>query len=390
MALQERRLAALGETIPQVGPAVAAARQGAGAVLLDIREPDEVAQGSPRGATRLSRGFLEFRIEAIAPDPATELLVLCASGGRSLFVADALTRLGYRSVSSVAGGFKAWREAGLPIETPRVLTAAERARYARHLLIPEVGETGQAKLLQSRVALVGAGGLGSPIAFYLAAAGVGTLGLIDDDHIEQSNLQRQILHTEARVGTSKARSAAATLAAFNAGVNIQLHELRLDASNVDAVLEGYDLVIDGSDNLPTRYLVNDACVRLGVPEVYGAIFRFEGQMSVFWPSSRPSAPCYRCLFPEPPPAELAPSCAEAGVMGVLPGVMGTLMATEALKILLGIGEPMIGRLLTYEALSGRFDELALTADPHCPWCASDGAPPPPQDYARVCAVLADA
>jgi molybdopterin/thiamine biosynthesis adenylyltransferase/rhodanese-related sulfurtransferase len=384
MALQEQRLAQLRAHITEITPAAAEALRLRGAVLLDVREPDEVAEGSPVGAVRLGRGFLEFRIEAIVPDPTSEILVLCASGGRSLFVADGLARMGYRSVASVAGGFRGWREAELPVETPRVLTPAERERYARHLLIPEVGEAGQLRLLQSRVALVGAGGLGSPIAFYLAAAGVGTLGLIDDDHIERSNLQRQILHTEARIGTSKARSAAETLTAFNPALKVELHELRLDSSNVEAVLQGYDLVIDGSDNLPTRYLVNDACVRLGIPEVYGAIFRFEGQMSVFWPAGDRPSPCYRCLFPEPPPPELAPSCAEAGVMGVLPGVVGTMMATEALKLLVGMGNPLIGRLLTYDALAGSFDVLTIAADPACACCAPGAEPQPFVDYAHFC------
>jgi molybdopterin/thiamine biosynthesis adenylyltransferase/rhodanese-related sulfurtransferase len=297
MSLQQQRLEALRTELGEVNPAAALARQAAGAILLDVREPDEIAGGSPLGAVRLGRGFLEFHIEKVAPDPNTELLVLCATGGRSLFVADGLVRLGYRRVASVGGGFHAWRETGLPIEMPRVLTPAERERYARHILIPEVGEAGQAQLLQSRVALVGAGGLGSPIAYYLAAAGVGTLGLIDDDRIERSNLQRQILHTEDRIGVPKARSAAATLNAFNPGIKVELHELRLDSSNVDAVLKDYDLVIDGSDNLPTRYLVNDACTRRRIPEVYGALFRFEGQVSVFWPAGRDTAPAIAACFP---------------------------------------------------------------------------------------------
>ncbi|HEY1454808.1 MAG TPA: molybdopterin-synthase adenylyltransferase MoeB [Roseiarcus sp.] len=385
MILQRERLAQLRVEIGELDPQEAAARLARGAVLLDVREPDEWAQGSPRGAVRLSRAFLEFQIERLAPDPGAELIVLCASGGRSLFAADGLKRMGYRSVASIAGGFRAWLAQGLPVETPKILTAIERERYARHLMIPEVGEAGQARLLSSRVALVGAGGLGSPIAYYLAAAGVGTLGLIDDDTIERSNLQRQILHSDARVGQAKARSASETLTAFNPGLNVTLHEVRLDASNVDAILDDYDLVIDGSDNLPTRYVVNDACVRLKIPMVYGAIFRFEGQVSVFWPAGARPCPCYRCLFPEPPPPELAPSCAEAGVLGVLPGIIGTLMAAEALKVLLDIGEPMIGRLLTYDALSGKFDELSLAPDPACRWCAESAEPPDAIDYGLFCA-----
>lgn len=383
--LQHDRLAQLRAEIGEVSPAEAAAACARGALLLDVREPDEWAQGSPRGAVRIGRGFLELRIETLAPAADTPLIVLCESGGRSLFAADGLKRMGYRSVASVAGGFREWRAQGLAVDTPRILTAAERERYARHLAIPEVGEAGQARLLAARVALVGAGGLGSPVAYYLAAAGVGTLGLIDDDTIERSNLQRQILHSEARIGEAKARSAAATLTAFNPGVSVVLHEVRLAAANVEAILGDYDLVVDGSDNLATRYAVNDACVRLGIPLVYGAIFRFEGQASVFWPAGPDRGPCYRCLFPEPPPAELAPSCADAGVLGVLPGVIGTVMATEALKVLLGIGVSLSGRLLTYDALAGSFAELALTADPGCRWCSATAAPPAPVDHAAACA-----
>lgn len=383
MALHDE-LARLRTTITEISPPDAMAAMRDGALLLDVRESDEVADGSPIGAHRLGRGFLEFRIGDIAPDQTTPILVLCASGGRSLFVAESLVRMGYASVSSVSGGYRAWREHDLPVEVPRVLTAGERERYARHLLIPEVGDAGQARLLQSRVALVGAGGLGSPIAYYLAAAGVGMIGLIDDDKVERSNLQRQILHTEARVGVSKAQSAAETLAAFNPAVDVQLHELRLDADNAEDILGGYDLVIDGSDNLPTRYVVNDACVRLGIPEIYGAIFRFEGQLSAFWPGGEQAGPCYRCLFPEPPPAELTPSCAEAGVLGVLPGVIGTLMATEALKVLLGVGDPMFGRLVTYDGLGAQFDELRFAADPDCVACGANRHEGGIVQYAEVC------
>lgn len=382
--LQQERLTRLRAEIGELSPTHAAAEHARGALLLDVREPDEWAQGSPQGAARIGRPFLEFQIETIAPTPDTRVIVLCESGGRSLFVADGLKRMGYRSVASVAGGYRAWRAQGLPVEMPKILTASERERYARHLAIPEVGEAGQARLLAARVALVGAGGLGSAIAYYLAAAGVGTLGLIDDDMIERSNLQRQILHADARVGSSKARSGAETLGAFNPGVAINLHEVRLDASNAAEILGNYDLVIDGTDNLATRYIVNDACVRLHIPMVYGAIFRFEGQVGIFWPAAVPSGPCYRCLFPEPPPAELAPSCAEAGVLGVLPGVIGTLMAAEALKVLLSIGEPLIGRLLTYDALAGRFGELAIARDPACGWCGASAS----SDHQRGAAVAA--
>jgi molybdopterin/thiamine biosynthesis adenylyltransferase/rhodanese-related sulfurtransferase len=385
MMLQHERLARLRNEITELDPEEAAARCARGALLLDVREPDEVAEGSPRGAVCLGRAFLEFQIERLAPDPGTELIVLCASGGRSLFVADGLKRMGYQSVVSIAGGFLAWRERGLPVETPRIiLTASQRERYARHLMIPEVGEAGQTRLLCSRIALIGAGGLGSPIAYYLAAAGVGTLGLVDNDRIERSNLQRQILHSDARVGQAKVRSAAETLTAFNPDIKVPLHEVRLEPSNADTLLKGYNLVIDGTDNLATRYVVNDACVRLKIPMVYGAIFSFGGQVSTFWPGGPRSSPCYRCVFPEPPPPELAPSCAEAGVLGVLPGIIGTLMAAEALKVLLDIGEPLIGRLLTYDALCGKFDELSLEPDPACRWCSQLAEPPQSIDYKHFC------
>jgi len=367
--LQQDRLAQLRQEVAQIEPMEAAERANSGSILLDIRDPDELAQGSPPVAVRLARSFLEMQIEAVAPDPKTELMVLCASGTRSLFVADGLKRLGYRSVASVAGGFRAWSESGLPVEKVRTLTSLERERYARHLKIPEVGEAGQVKLLSRKVAIVGAGGLGSPIAYYLAAAGLGRLGIIDDDRLERSNLQRQILHADSRVGQLKTRSAAETLTAFNPDLQVDLHEVRLDRSNARTILAGYDLVVDGSDNLSTRYAVNDACVQLRIPMVYGAIWRFEGQVSVFWPDGLQGGPCYRCIFPEPPPTELTPSCAEAGVLGVLPGIIGSIMAAEALKILLGLGKPLIGRLLIYDGLSGRFDELALEADRECRWCA---------------------
>ena len=383
--LQQERLFQLRAEIDEATPEQAAADCAVGALLLDAREPDEWASGTPSGAIRIGRSFLEFRIEAIAPSPDTPIYLLCESGGRSLFAADGLKRMGYRAIRSVAGGFRAWRERGLPVETPRMLTTADRERYARHLSIPEIGEAGQARLLSARVALVGAGGLGSPIAYYLAAAGVGTLALIDDDRIERSNLQRQILHADDRIGEAKARSAEKTLRAFNPSIAITVHETRLDASNAEAMLRDYDLVIDGSDNLPTRYLVNDICVRLGIPMVYGAIFRFEGQASVFWPGGSRGGPCYRCLFPRPPPLELAPSCADAGVLGVLPGVIGTVMAAEALKLLLDTGEPLIGRLLTYDALAGRFAELSLASDPDCRWCSPSAESPDLVDYAQFCA-----
>lgn len=373
MSAGRRRLDELRETIPEVGPRVALEMQRQGAVLLDVREAEEVARGRPVGSRRIARGFLELNVEETVPDPNTPVITLCAVGARSLFAAEALLRLGYRSVSSVAGGFSRWKEEGLPVEIPRVLTGDERERYGRHLAIPEVGEEGQVRLLESKVLLVGLGGLGSPAAFYLCAAGVGTLGIADDDVVDRSNLQRQILHTDARVGSSKVDSARQTLRALNPSVRLVAHEGRVDGSNVEEIFSGYDLVLDGADNFPTRYLVNDACVKLGLPNVHGSVYRFEGQVSVFWPG-RPDAPgpCYRCLYPEPPPPELAPSCAEAGVLGVLPGVVGLLQAVETIKILLGTGEPLVGRLLQYDALESRFTKLRLERDPDCRYCA-DGA-----------------
>jgi sulfur-carrier protein adenylyltransferase/sulfurtransferase len=366
MTLSQERLAQLRSEVVELDPDEAMARRARGALLIDVREPQEVAEGSPAGAIRLSRAFLEFGIERLVPDPGAELILLCASGGRSLFAADGLKRMGYQSVASLAGGFRAWQERGLPVETPKnALTDTQRERYRRHIMIGEVGEAGQLRLLDSRVALVGAGGLGSPIAYYLAAAGVGTIGLIDDDRVERSNLQRQILHAEPRIGQAKVRSAAETLTALNPDIRVAQHELRLDPSNVESLLKDYELVIDGTDNVTTRYVINDACVRLKIPMVYGAIFGFEGQVSAFWPAGPRPSPCYRCLFPEPPPRELAPNCAEAGVLGVLPGIVGTVMAAEALKLLLGIGEPMIGRLMTFDALAGMFSELTIERDPTC-------------------------
>ncbi|RMH15988.1 MAG: molybdopterin-synthase adenylyltransferase MoeB [Acidobacteria bacterium] len=372
-AASQRRLAELKREVPEVTPREAFALQRQGAVLVDVREPDEVAAGSPAGARRIVRGFLELRIEEQVPDLERPILVMCAGGARSLFAARDLQALGYRDVRSVARGFAGWKADGLPIEEPRVLSDGQRERYGRHILIPEVGEEGQIRLLDSKVLLVGAGGLGSPAAFYLAAAGVGTLGIVDDDVVDRSNLQRQILHADARVGTPKVDSARATLEALNPDVEIQTYRERLVPENVERIFDGYDLVLDGSDNFPTRYLVNDACVKLGLPNVHGSIFRFEGQVSVFWPGyPARRGPCYRCLFAEPPPPELAPSCAEAGVLGILPGVIGTLEAVEAVKILLDRGDPLVGRLLVYDALEQRFTELRINPNPDCP-CCGDGA-----------------
>ncbi len=363
------------------------AEQEEGALLVDVREPEEVAGGSPADAVRVGRGFLELEIEKLEPDLDRRLLILCAGGVRSLYAAHSLQQLGYQDVSSVSGGFGAWKSAGLPIDVNRVLNTEERERYGRHLAMPEVGEDGQIKLLEGKVLLVGAGGLGSPAAIYLAAAGVGTLGIVDDDLVDRSNLQRQILHTDDRVGTPKVESARVALTALNPDVRVVTHPVRLSKDNVEEIFSGYDVVIDGSDNFPTRYLVNDACVKLRLPNVYGAIFRFEGQVSVFWPArDEAPGPCYRCLFPKPPPAELAPSCAEAGVLGILPGVIGTLEAVEAVKILLGVGQLLVGRLILYDALRQRFTELRVERKPECAWCGEGAEITEYPDYEELCAV----
>ena len=386
MSKKDVRLAALKKQVKEVSPKEARAMQEQGALLVDVREPDEVSQGSPKDAKRIVRGFLEIKIEETVSDPDALIVVMCAGGVRSLFAADGLQQMGYRNVRSLAGGFNRWKQDGLPVEVPRTLTNAERERYARHLLMPEVGEKGQLKLIDSKVLLVGAGGLGSPAALYLAAAGVGTLGLVDDDVVDRSNLQRQLLHRDTTVGKPKIESATQTLTELNPAVKVVGYRERLDSSNVERIFAGYDVIVDGSDNFPTRYLVSDACTKLNIPNVHGSIFRFEGQVSVFWPRyPGRRGPCYRCLFPEPPPAELAPSCAEAGVLGILPGVIGTIEAVEAIKLLLNIGDPLVGRLLVYDALDQRFDSLNLAHDPHCRYCAP-GAPFPGYiDYAQFCA-----
>jgi molybdopterin/thiamine biosynthesis adenylyltransferase/rhodanese-related sulfurtransferase len=338
------------------------------AVLVDVREGEEWAQGHVPGAVFIPRGFLELRVEEKVPDKSAEVIVYCAGGTRSAFAAKTLQDLGYTNVASMAGGFGRWKEAGHPIEVPKTLTAEQKNRYSRHLLVPEVGEAGQARLLASKVLLVGAGGLGSPAGLYLAAAGVGTLGVLDSDVVDLSNLQRQVLHTNASVGRSKVESAAATLAALNPDVKVVRHDLRLDASNVMDVLAPYDAVLDGSDNFSTKYLVNDAAVLLNKPLLYGSIFRFDGQASTFVPRV---GPCYRCLYPEPTPSELAPSCDEAGVLGVLPGVIGLIQATEAIKVLLQRGQPLIGRLLAYDALEMSFREYKVRRDPGCAVCGDN-------------------
>ena len=351
-------------------------------VLSDVREPDEYEQGAIAEAIHIPRGFLESRIEATAPDHDQRIVLSCASGARSAVGAKVLAELGYTNVASLAGGFSGWKQSGNPWSEPKVLDAERRRRYSRHLVIPEVGEAGQLALLSSKVLMIGAGGLGSPSALYLAAAGVGTIGIIDDDVVDASNLQRQVIHNMDRIGMPKAESARLTLTALNPDVEVIEYRERLSSSNIDRILAGYDVIVDGTDNFPTRYLLNDASLIHKIPVVHASIFRFEGQLTVFKPFE---GPCYRCLFPEPPPAELAPSCAEGGVLGVLPGIMGTLQATEALKQLLGIGDPLVGRLLLADALEMSFHEVQLRRDPNCAVCGEHAGPIEYIDYDEFCA-----
>ncbi|MDA8063162.1 MAG: molybdopterin-synthase adenylyltransferase MoeB [Actinomycetota bacterium] len=335
-------------------------------VVLDVREPDEHEQGALPGAVHIPRGFLEAQAEHKLPDRDAPILVYCAGGTRSAFAADTLAQLGYRRVVSMDGGFNRWKDEGRPWRTPATLSPDQRNRYQRHLLLPEVDVAGQQRLLDSKVLLIGAGGLGSPAALYLAAAGVGTLGIIDMDVVDASNLQRQILHSLERIGERKVDSAKKTLTAMNPDVDVVTYDVRLGADNILDIFAGYDVIVDGTDNFPTRYLVNDASVKLDIPVVHGSIFRFEGQASVYRPHD---GPCYRCQVPEPPPPELAPSCAEAGVLGVLPGIIGSIQAMESIKLLLGLGDPLVGRLLAYDALEQSFRTFKVNRDPQCPTCS---------------------
>jgi molybdopterin/thiamine biosynthesis adenylyltransferase/rhodanese-related sulfurtransferase len=366
MASFEALLADLRGQVREVDPETARGDlEGGEAVAIDVREADEYAGGALVGATWIPRGHLELRIERAVLDRATPIVLYCAGGTRSLLAARSLGELGYADVRSLAGGFGAWKRLGLPWALPAVLRADQEARYARHTMLPEVGVAGQRRLLGARVLCLGAGGLGSPAALYLAAAGVGTIGIVDDDVVDASNLQRQILHGTDRIGRAKVDSAEDSLGRLNPDVRVVKHRARLVAGNALALLAGYDVILDGADNFPTRYLVNDAALRLGTPVVHASVFRFEGQLTVFGAAA---GPCYRCLFPAPPAPEDAPSCAEAGVLGVLPGVMGVLQATEAIKLVLGIGEPLAGRLVLYDALRARFRELRIRRDPGCPAC----------------------
>jgi sulfur-carrier protein adenylyltransferase/sulfurtransferase len=366
--------------IREIEPAEAERRLSS-AVFLDVREPDEYDQGAIPGALHLPRGNLEFQVEGKLPDKEAPIVVYCAGGVRSAFAAQTMEQLGYTDVSSLIGGFNRWKDAGHPWETPRVLTADQRNRYQRHLLLPEVGETGQLKLLDAKVLLLGAGGLGSPAALYLAAAGVGTIGIIDMDVVDASNLQRQILHNMDRIGERKVDSAKKTITAMNPDVSVVTYDVRLGADNVLDIIDGYDLIVDGTDNFPTRYLVNDASLLKRIPVVHGSIFRFEGQVTVFDPYN---GPCYRCLIPEPPPAELAPSCAEAGVFGVLPGIVGSIQALEAIKMLLGLGDTLVGRLLAFDSLDETFRSFRVQRDPECPACGTNAGEIVIAEYDELC------
>jgi len=376
------------QRIREIDPAAAEERLGE-ATFLDVREQDEHEQGTIPGAVFIPRGHLEAQVENRLSDKDRPVVVYCAGGVRSAFAAETLQQLGYRDVVSMAGGFGRWKNEGRDWVTPAVLTPEQRTRYHRHLLLPEVGEEGQQHLLESKVLLLGAGGLGSPAALYLAAAGVGTLGIVDMDVVDASNLQRQILHNVDRIGERKVDSAKKTLTQLNPDVDVVTYDVRLGADNILDAIDGYDVVVDGTDNFPTRYLLNDASLLKRIPVVHGSIFRFEGQVTVFQPYE---GPCYRCLLPEPPPPELAPSCAEAGVLGVLPGIVGSIQALEAIKLLLNLGDPLIGRLLAYDALEESFRTFKVRRDPTCPTCGPDAPPIIIAEYDDLClphATLAD-
>jgi sulfur-carrier protein adenylyltransferase/sulfurtransferase len=362
------------QQVSEVDPAEVSEHLGNGVTLIDVRESEEWDRGHIPGAVHVPRGYLESRVEGAVADRDKPVVLYCASGQRSALAAHTLKELlGYSDVRSMTGGITLWKDRGYKVEVPKVLTPEQKERYGRHILLPEVGAEGQAKLLDAKVLLLGAGGLGAPTALYLAAAGVGTLGIVDDDDVDLSNLQRQVIHSTKTIGTPKVDSAEQTINGLNPDVKVVKYPVRLDSSNIMEIIEGYDVIVDGVDNFPTRYLLNDATVRLGIPVVSASILGFDGQLSVFKPHD---GPCYRCLYPVPPPAELAPSCGANGVLGVLPGTMGMLQATEVVKLVTGIGEPLVGRLLLYEALGATFTELKVRRDPQCPICSRD-----PQDIA---------
>jgi molybdopterin/thiamine biosynthesis adenylyltransferase/rhodanese-related sulfurtransferase len=381
MASYRELLERVRSEIDELTSADAAARAD-GPVFVDVRDPEEWDEGHIPGAVHLPRGSLESRVERAVPERERPIVVYCAGGNRSAFAARTLAELGYERVFSLAGGFTDWKRSGFPVQLPRSLGAEQRSRYSRHLLIPEVGEEGQLRLLDARVLLIGAGGLGSPASLYLAAAGVGRIGIVDDDVVDASNLQRQVVHGTDRLGDAKVDSARASLEALNPDVDVVGYRERLTSENVDRILaDGWDVIVDGADNFPTRYLLNDASVWHGIPVVHGSIFRFEGQVTVFSPGN---GPCYRCLFPTPPPPEFAPSCAEGGVLGVLPGIVGSIQANEALKLVLEIGEPLVGRLLLVDALEPTFTEVALRRDPDCPVCGDEPTITEYIDYVEFC------
>jgi molybdopterin/thiamine biosynthesis adenylyltransferase/rhodanese-related sulfurtransferase len=384
MALSSRELVDQARLeIPEVAPQDLRVRldNDGARQFLDVREPEEVAQGVLPGAVLIPRGFLELRVESAIPDRSTPVAVYCASGVRSLLAAKTLRSMGYSDVVSLQGGFNAWKDQGLPVSVPHSFTQDQRERYSRHFLLTEMGEAGQAKLLAAKVLLLGAGGLGSPVAYYLAAAGVGTIGLVDFDRVELSNLQRQIVHTVDRLGMLKTESAAIALKALNPDVRVVEHNIHLDSANAAEIFAQYDVIVNGSDNFPTRYLANDVAVFLRKPLVDGGIFRFEGQVTTMIPFV---SACYRCRYPAPPPPEEAPSCSEAGVLGVLPGLVGTIQATEVVKLILGIGETLSGRLLHVDALAMEFNTFRLRRDPECPVCGESPSITEPIDYEGFC------
>jgi len=380
MASFRELLAQAKQQIREIEPAAAEEQLGT-ATFLDVRELDEHEQGTIPGSVFVPRGHLESQAEQKLPNRDTPIVVYCAGGARSAFAAKTLEELGYQDVVSMAGGFGRWKGEDRPWITPATLNPEQRVRYHRHLLLPEVGEAGQQKLLESKVLLLGAGGLGSPAALYLAAAGVGTLGIVDMDIVDASNLQRQILHNVDRIGERKVDSAKKTLTALNPDVDVVTYDVRFGADNVLEIIDGYDAILDGTDNFPTRYLLNDASLLKRIPVVHGSIFRFEGQVTVFKPYD---GPCYRCLLPEPPPPELAPSCAEAGVLGVLPGIVGSIQALETIKVLLDLGDPLVGRLLAYDALEESFRTFKVRRDPKCPACGEDAPPIVIAEYDQFC------